>query len=348
MLWNRNKRSICIDLRSSEGMKLLHRLIASADVFMENYRSGVADKMGLGYEALRALNPRLIYCSINAFGSKGPWRGVPGTDPVVQAMSGVMSVTGERAGPPVLVGYPVADYTSAMVGVQGILLALAARERTGEGQRVEISMLASLVFGLTTRVAPYFLTGKNPERFGSEHSQVVPYQAFKTADGTVVAGVWGRGWEAFCDALALPDLGKDARFLSAQDRVTNRQQLTPILEAAFASESTKHWERRFRERGVLFSPVNSLSDVLESDQSMANELTLELEHPTAGRLRQVAPPIKMSATPGAAMRPPPLLGQHTRELLHEIGLSDEEVDRLSRDGVIAEQAIKGASIRTTK
>lgn len=337
LTWNRNKRSICVDLREPDGLAAVRRLIAQADVLMENYRPGVADRIGIGYEQMRELNPRLIYCSTNAFGSKGPWRGFPGTDPVAQAMSGIMSVTGERDGGPVLVGTPVADYTSAMLGAQGVLLALAARERTGEGQHVEVSMLASVVFGHTTRVAPYLLTGENPTRFGSQHSQVVPYQAFQTADGYAVAGVWGGdGWGPFCEALGIPELARDERYATPQDRVDRRDELTAILQREFRKRTTRQWQERFTSGGVLFSPVNTFSDVLESEQARANELTVEVEHPTAGRLRQIAPAVKLSDTPGEVRLPPPLLGQHSREILVEAGFSEEEVTGLLGRNVVVQ------------
>ena len=198
LTWNRNKRSVCLDLRQPEGLEVAYRLIDQADVVMENYRAGVAEEIGIGPKAVLARNPRIVYCSINAFGSVGPWAKRPGTDPVVQAMSGVMSVTGERDGGPLLVGIPVADYSSAMLAVQGICLGLLSRERTGKGQEVEISMLHALAFGLTTRVGPFFATGEDPTRWGSQHSQVVPYQAFQTKDGHAVAGTWGDAdWPKF-------------------------------------------------------------------------------------------------------------------------------------------------------
>lgn len=336
LTWNRNKRSISLDMRTPEGVALAKRLIATADVVMENYRPGVAASIGIGWEDVKELNPRLIYCSTNAFGSKGPWKDLPGTDPVVQAMSGVMSVTGEPDGGPNLVGIPVADYVSSMQGVQAVLLALAAREKTGKGQFVEVSMLASLIAGLTTRIAPYFLTGENPGRFGSQHSQVVPYQAFKTADGYAVAGVWGRGWPQFCDALDYPELADDERFLTNLDRVARREELVPILDERFVLRTTAEWETRFRDGSVLFSPVNTFSDVLESEQAAANELLVQVEHPTAGSLRQIAPSIKLSETAGSVRMPPPLLGQHSREIMREIGLEDADIASLIDSGVVVQ------------
>jgi crotonobetainyl-CoA:carnitine CoA-transferase CaiB-like acyl-CoA transferase len=336
LVWNRSKRSIALDLRKPEGLAILRRLIAKADILIENYRPGIAEKMGIGWEAVHTLNPRLIYVSVSAYGSAGSWKDRPGTDPAVQAASGVMSVTGERDGGPLLAGTPVADYTASMQAVQAMLLGLIARGTTGEGQHVETSMLAGLLFGLTTRVAPYFLNGQNPVRWGSQHSQVVPYQAFATADGYVVAGVWeDRGWPAFCEALGIPELSADPRFANNVERAKRRDELTEILQRAFRTRPTDEWDPRFAKAGSLFSPINSFSDILESEQVRSNEMTLEVEHPAAGRLRQVAPPIKMSATPADVRLPPPMYGQHSRAILRELGMTEDEIAQHARDGIIS-------------
>jgi len=339
LTWNRNKRSLCLDLRRPEGLAVAHRLIEQADVVMENYRPGVADTIGIGADEVLRRNPRAVYCSVNAFGSAGPWAQRPGTDPVVQAMSGVMSVTGERDGGPVLVGIPVADFSSAMLAVQGILLGLMARERTGKGQRVEIPMLHALAFGLTTRVGPYFATGEDPGRFGSQHSQVVPYQAFKTKDGFAVSGTWGdNDWGKFCDALGWPELAADPRYDSNVKRVAARDELSPLLEACFVERTTAEWEQRFADRGVLFAPVNTFSDLFNHPQAEALGLTTEVDHPTAGTQRQLAPAVRMEETPGTIGRPSPLLGQHTREVLAQFGWGADEIDALVADGVVQEWA----------
>jgi crotonobetainyl-CoA:carnitine CoA-transferase CaiB-like acyl-CoA transferase len=337
LTWNRNKRSVCLDLRSAEGKQVLDRLIDQADIVMENYRAGVAETMGIGAEDVLRRNPRVIYCSLNAFGSNGPWSQRPGTDPVVQATSGVMSVTGERDGGPLLVGIPVADFSSAMVAVQGILLALLARDRTGRGQKVEIPMLHALVFGLTTRVGPYFATGEDPGRWGSQHSQVVPYQAFQTKDGYAVAGTWGDAdWGKFCDALGWPELAADPRFDSNVRRVAQRDVLSPMLQERFVARTTAEWEERFSRRGVLFAPVNTFSDVFNHPQAQAMGLVGEVDHPTAGRQQQVTPAVRMTDTPGTIARPSPLLGEHSREVLLERGWSPEAVDQLVGQGIVVE------------
>lgn len=340
LTWNRNKRSVCLDLRRPEGLEVAYRLIQQADVVMENYRPGVADTIGIGPDEVLRRNPRVVYCSVNAFGSAGPWALRPGTDPVVQAMSGVMSVTGERDGGPVLVGIPIADYSSAMLAVQGVLLGLMARERTGKGQTVEVPMLAAVAFGLTTRVGPYFATGEDPARFGSQHSQVVPYQAFRTKDGYAVSGTWGdNDWGKFCEALGWPELADDGRYDSNVKRVALRDELSPLLEARFVERTTAEWEERFSSRGVLFAPVNTFSDLFNHPQADALELTLDVEHPTAGTQRQVAPAVRLNDTPASVRRPSPLLGQHTREVLEQFGWSSDEVGHLLADGVVSETKV---------
>jgi crotonobetainyl-CoA:carnitine CoA-transferase CaiB-like acyl-CoA transferase len=340
LMWNRGKRSLAIDLRRPEGMEVVRRLVPGVDVVVENYRPGVADRIGLGYSELSELNERLVYCSISAFGGDGPLAAYPGTDPVVQAASGVMSVTGEPGGDPALVGVPVADFTGALLCVQGVLLALLARERTGVGQRVDVSMLYGLLSSLTTRLATYWTTGEDPARFGSAHSVVMPYEAFRTADGHAVAGVWGGndGWEPFCAVIGRPDLAEDPRYRDNADRVRRRAELTPILAAVFAERTTSDWEARFREAGVLFSPVYSFSEILNHPQVTGAGLLREVEHPTLGTIPQLGPVIGLSETPGRIGAPPPTLGQHSAEILRQAGYDEGAIADLTERGVALEGA----------
>lgn len=335
LIWNRSKRSIALDTRKPEAAAIVERLVRKSDILAENFRPGVADQMGIGYEAVSAINPRLVYLAISAFGPHGPLAQYPGTDPVVQAMSGVMSLTGEADGEPVLVGLPVADFTSALVGFQAALLGLLARERTGRGQRVDVPMLASLVFGLTTRLANYWASGDEPTRQGSAHSSVAPYQLFHARDGDVVAGAWADdSWPRFCAAVALPELEKDVRFATNRDRMRNLQALNVILKERFAQRTVAEWEHAFHEASALFGPVLTVPQVLAHPQLHALNLVRTIEHPRLGPLQALAPPIMMSETPGQLRRPPPEFGQHTHEILSEVGFSDAEIGRLADAKVV--------------
>ncbi|MCC0056651.1 MAG: CoA transferase [Rhodobiaceae bacterium] len=335
---NHGKRSVALDLRNPKVKAVLDRMVKESDVLIENFRPGVADALGLSYEYCRALNPRLIYVSISAFGQTGPLAKLPGTDPVVQAMSGIMSVTGEAGAGPVLVGVPIADYSAAMVGVQAVLMALVARSRTGRGQKVELSMLAALVHSWTTRLASYWDDGKNPTANGGAHSVVVPYQAYRTATGYAVAGVWGAGeaWHNFCRAIERTDLIDDPRFSDNPKRVKNVDQLNAILEPIFLSRTTEDWAKRFAREKALFGPVHKFSEVVNHPQTEKLNLFTEIEHPTLGAIPQLGPAFSLSETPGKIHRPPPLLGEHTRAVLLEMGWSEKEVAIFLSEGVAVE------------
>ena len=336
LIWNRGKRSVALDLRKPDGVEVARRLAKTCDVVIENYRPGVSDQMGLGYEALSALNDQLVYVSISAFGSSGPWAADPGTDPVVQAMSGVMSVTGEADGEPLYVGVPMADFTAAMVGVQATLLGLMSRQQTGRGQKVEVSMLYALMASLTTRLASYWFGGEVPQRHGNEHSVVAPYQAFKTADGYAVAGVWGAGeaWPRFCEAIERMDLVDREGFATNVERVANREELKAILNAIFVQRTTAQWRQRFHDARALFGPVLDIPTALEQEQVAHGGLVTHVEHPTLGDIPQLRPIIELSDTPGAISGPPPLFGQHTVEVLEELGYSEAEIARMVAEGTV--------------
>jgi crotonobetainyl-CoA:carnitine CoA-transferase CaiB-like acyl-CoA transferase len=283
---------------------------------------------------MRAVNARLIYCSVSAFGASGPYALYPGTDPVVQAMSGVMSLTGDADGGPVLVGVPMADYTGAMLLMQAVLLGLRARDTTGEGQKIDVSMLAGLISSLTTRLASYWATGEDPQRCGSAHSVVAPYQAFETADGYVVAGAWApEGWPRFCEAIDRTDLIDDPRFATNIDRVERRDELNAILVPLIRSRTTEEWEERFHRANALFGPVHTISQSLAHPQ--AEGLISTVKHRTLGNIPQVGSPITMAGTPARTRLPPPLLGEHTDEVLAELGLTRDEIDQLSARGIVA-------------
>jgi crotonobetainyl-CoA:carnitine CoA-transferase CaiB-like acyl-CoA transferase len=338
LMWNRGKRSLALDMRNPESLPIIHRLVKDADVLVENFKPGVADKIGIGYESLSAMNPRLIYVSISAFGN-GSLAEYPGTDPVVQAMSGVMAVTGESDGPPILVGVPIADFTAAMAGAQAVMLGLLARTQTARGQRIDVSMLHVMMTALTTRLATYWATGREPVRNGGAHTVVMPYQVWQTTDGHIVAGVWSGGnvmWPRFCEAVELPELADKPQYATNADRLVHRAELAGILQAQFITKATAYWEERFRSRKVLFSRVYNLPELLSHPAVKEAGIVSGVRHPLLGTSPQLTPPVIMSDTPGGLGRHPPLLGEHTREILREAGFDSAHVDRLIAAKIAAE------------
>lgn len=333
--WNRGKRSIAIDVRDSRGLAAMQTMIKEADVLIENFRPGVADRLGIGFDDMSQLNPGLIYCSISGFGQSGPLAAQGATDPVGQAMSGVMSVTGPSDGPPMLVGVPVADVMAAMVGLQGVLLALVHRSSAGVGQHVDVSLLSALLATLTTRVATYWGTGEPQQRWGGAHSVVTPYEVFETSDGHIVAGIHSNDqWSAFCEAIGRTDLALDDRFTTNSGRAAHREVLSEQLGAAFRAASTGAWEKPLVERGLLYAPVLTIEQVVQHPHVLANGLIGELTHPTQGPIKQVGSPIGLSLTPARMNVPPPLLGQHSVEVLRAAGIGQSEIDELVESGVV--------------
>jgi crotonobetainyl-CoA:carnitine CoA-transferase CaiB-like acyl-CoA transferase len=333
---NRNKRSICVDLTTERGRDIVLRIADTCDVLVENYRPGTAERLGIGPDAIAARNPALIYCSISGFGPSGPYRDLPAVDPIIQAMSGAMALTGEADGPPVRLGSAVGDLYGAHMAVQGILLALLARHGSGMGQRVEMSLLDAAVFGLMPREGEYFATGEVFPRMGHAHPQFVPFQAFEAKDGWIYLAVFHDAlFEKLCRQIERPDLVMDGRFTTGPGRVEHRETLVAELAAVFARESVANWVEQLGGAGVPCAPINEMDAVFADPQVVHNGMVVTVEHPTAGPVRTLANPVRLSATPASVRLPPPLLGQHTREILGELGLSTDDVSELLRDGVVA-------------
>jgi crotonobetainyl-CoA:carnitine CoA-transferase CaiB-like acyl-CoA transferase len=331
---NRNKQSVTLNLKHPRGRDLLLRLAERADVLVENFRPGAMDRLGLGYAAVHARLPRLVYCSISGFGQTGPYRERAAYDLIVQGMGGIMGITGEPDGPPMRVGVAVADICAGMFAAYAILAALHVRERTGRGQWVDAAMLDGQVAWMTYMAANYFATGEDPARVGSAHLNLVPYQPFATRDGFVNVAVGSEGlWQRFCDALELP-IARDARFATNAARVAHRRELLDLLVPVFRRRTTAEWVERLLRAGVPAGPISRMSEVMTDPQVRHREMVVELEHPRAGRVTVNGVPVKLSETPGAVRTPPPLLGEHTDEVLRGLGLSRDEVAALREEGVI--------------
>ena len=330
---NRNKSSVTLNLRDARARDVLWRLLGRADVLVENFRPGAMDRLGFGYEAVHTALPRLVYCSISGFGQTGPYRERAAYDLIVQGMGGLMGITGEPDGAPMRVGVAVGDICAGMFAAYAVLAALRARDRTGRGQWVDASMLDGQVAWMTYMAANYFATGGDPERVGSAHTNLVPYQPFRTRDGFVNVAVGSEGlWQRFCGALEVP-LTDDPRFATNADRVARRRELLELLEPIFAARTTAEWVPRLLEHGVPAGPIARMHEVMDDPQVVARGMVVDVEHPRAGRIRVNGVPVKLSDTPGRADAPP-VLGEHTDAVLQELGLGPDEVAALRRDGAI--------------
>ncbi len=332
---NRNKRSLALDLAREEGRALFLRLAERADVVIEAYRGGVAEKLGIDDATLRPLNRRLVYCSLSAFGPRGPWRDKPGLDMLIQAMGGLMAVTGEPDAAPVLSGAPVLDTIGALMAGQGIVTALLHRERTGEGQRLDVSLLAGGLLAQAARLSVFLATGREPGRTGSAHPYLAPFQAFATRDGWIYVAVWiERLWKPFCAAVGEPGLVDDPRFASAAERVRHRQALAARLEPIFRTRTLAEWMAALEAHDVLCAPVNRYADLADDPQIQATGMIVEERHPRAGTFRTLAPAVTFAATPGTLRTPAPALGEHTDAVLTELGVPSHDIAALRATGIV--------------
>jgi glutaryl-CoA transferase len=332
---NRNKRGLTVDIGQDAGAALVRRLVEKSDVLVENFRPGVMDRHGLGYDDLRATNPRLVYCSITAFGPRGPMAQKPGMDLILQATGGLMGHTGEPDGPPIKSAPPVADITTGIYAALGITAALRERELSGEGQRVEVAMLEAVV-SLFADVAANVLTdGQQYGKFGSGHPDLVPYQAFPARDGWfIVACLTNAFWKRLCAAIGREDLLADPRFTTNDLRVKHRQEIVPILSDVFRTRDVEHWITTLEAHDIPTCRVNSLGDILSHPQTAANGTVVTREDARRGRISTIGPPIKLSATPTGVERLAPALGEHTDEVLREFGIDAGEIARLRAARVV--------------
>ncbi len=335
---NRNKRSIVVDLKKPDGPEVILRLAERCDIALESFRPGVADRLGTGYEAMAARNPRLIYAAISAFGRAGPWRDRPGVDGVAQAMGGIMSVTGTADGPPVKVGVPAADMAGGVFASQSILAALFSRERTGQGQRVDVSLLDSLLTYQVIPLSMFLADGQDPTRLGSAAPYAAPNEAFATSDGQLmVAAYTPIRWPALCRALGQPELATDPRFDTNEKRVRARPELRDVLEPLFRTRTTAEWTVALDDVDVICGPLLTYPELVAEEHVSQGDSLVTVQHPAVGDVRAPVFPGRLSQTPcDFTGPPPPIPGEHTEAILAENGFADSEVAELLRNGVLGD------------
>lgn len=332
---NRNKKGMTLNLKTDEGKEIVRRLVADSDILIENFRNGTMEKLGLGYKELKEINPRLVYCAVSGFGRTGPMKDEPAYDLVLQGFGGLMSVTGEAGSPPVKVGYSIVDLTTGLYASLGVMMALWVREKTDKGQYVEASLLESIVSLQTYLAQGVMATGIAPKRMGSAHPNIAPYQAFETKDGYVIIAIpndWL--WKKMCDALGLDELKNNPKFSVNANRVKYRTELINLMTFFSKSKTTQEITDKLREAGVPGGPINDIAQILAEPQIKERDMIVEVEHPTIGMLKMLGIPIKLSETPGSVRIAPPLLGQHTSEVLEHLGYSAEDIVYLKEKGVI--------------
>lgn len=333
---NRNKRSITVDMKKPEGIGIIKSLAQKSDVFLENFTPGTTEGLGVGYETIREINPGIIYCSITGFGPDGPYRNRAGYDLAVSALGGLMGITGEPDGPPVKVGVAITDVTTGISAQGAICAALYAREKTGRGQRIDLSLLETQVSALVNIASSYLVSGEIPRRWGTAHETIVPYQGFETKDKYVIVAVGNdQLWIKFCKVLGRPELAQDPRFKTNPLRVQNRKECIGILAPIMKTRNRDEWVELLNREAIPCAPINTMDEVFSNPQVLHRKMLAEIEHPTAGKIKLAGIPVKYSEAEASIRRPPPLLGQHTAEILSEVlGYDAARIEKLKAEGVL--------------
>jgi len=331
---NRNKKSITLNLKSEKGKEILFKLIKISDVLIETNRPGVMEKLGLSFEEVKKVNPKIVYCSISGFGQTGPYKLRPGFDQVIQGMGGLMSITGEENRPPIKVGVAITDVGAGMYAAIGILAALLRRDKTGKGEYIDVSMLDGTISWLTYQSGRYFASGEVPKPMGSGHPLIVPYQAFKTKDVYINIAVGNDSlWRKFCETIGL-NIADDPKFSTNAKRVENKEELIKILNEILSKKTGKEWLEILNKAGIPCGPIYKLNDIFSDPHVLSRGMVSEIEHPKAGKIKLTGVPIKFKNSPGKIRLHPPLLGENNFEILEEIGYKKEEIEKFREEGVI--------------
>ncbi|WP_124221538.1 CaiB/BaiF CoA transferase family protein [Aquisalibacillus elongatus] len=332
---NRNKKSLTVNLKTPAGQQIIKKLVQNSDVLLHNFKTGTMDRLGLSYENLKSINPKIVYCSITGFGETGPYQNFPGYDFIIQAMSGLMSITGDESSGPQKVGVAITDILTGLYAAIGIQAALLERTRSGQGQKLDLSLYDSAVSSLINIASNYLMSGEIPERLGNHHANIVPYQTFKTSDGEMVVAVGNdQQFAKLTQMVGLPELSSDPKFLTNPDRVDYRDELTTLLQERFLQHSTEYWTRRCRDNHIPCGPIQNLQDLENDPQLKSRDMLIEADHPTAGSIRMVGSPLKLSRTNVNYQHHPPDAGEHTDEILKQLGFDEDTLKDYRNHNII--------------